>query len=83
MILTDGDRSTNANDFVFRWQHAIATGRKIFQQDFPPSVTVYLIEAENLGLGLDLSPSVQRAADLVFAEIIQAWEPHPHCEAIA
>jgi Ni,Fe-hydrogenase maturation factor len=33
-------------------------------------VTVYLIEAENLGFGLELSPVVQHSADLVFEEII-------------
>jgi Ni,Fe-hydrogenase maturation factor len=32
-------------------------------------VTVYLIEAENLGFGLELSPVVQHSADLVFEQI--------------
>ncbi|MFM6487745.1 MAG: hydrogenase maturation protease [Dolichospermum sp.] len=60
--------SYNLHDF--RWDHALAAGRKIFGDDFPQEVTVYLIEAENLDLGLQLSPVVQRSADLVFAELI-------------
>ncbi len=53
----------------FRWDNALAAGRKIFQNDFPQEVTVYLIEAANLGFGLELSPAVKHSADLVFAEI--------------
>ncbi|MFM5899299.1 MAG: hydrogenase maturation protease [Dolichospermum sp.] len=60
--------SYNLHDF--RWDHALAAGKKIFGDDFPQEVTVYLIEAENLDLGLQLSPVVQRSADLVFAELI-------------
>ena len=48
----------------------MAAGRKIFGDDFPQEVTVYLIEAGNLDLGLELSPVVRRSADLVFAELI-------------
>ncbi|NJL60655.1 MAG: hydrogenase maturation protease [Methylacidiphilales bacterium] len=54
----------------FRWDHAIASGRKIFQQDFPQDVTIYLIEAANLGFGWDLTPAVQQAANFVIAEIM-------------
>ena len=60
--------SYNLHDF--RWDHALAAGKKIFKEDFPEEVTVYLIEAENLGFGLELSPVVQHSADLVFEEII-------------
>ncbi|UKO95950.1 hydrogenase maturation protease [Nostoc sp. UHCC 0870] len=60
--------SYNLHDF--RWDHALAIGRKIFQDDFPQEVTVYLIEAANLDFGLDLSPMVQNSADLVFEKII-------------
>ena len=64
--------SYNLHDF--RWDHALAAGRKIFGDDFPQEVTVYLIEAANLDLGLELSPVVQRSADLVFAELITVIE---------
>ncbi|MEA5620534.1 hydrogenase maturation protease [Cronbergia sp. UHCC 0137] len=60
--------SYNLHDF--RWDHALAAGRKIFEDDFPLEVTVYLIEAANLDFGLELSPVVQHSADLVFAELI-------------
>ncbi|MBD2595058.1 hydrogenase maturation protease [Nostoc spongiaeforme FACHB-130] len=60
--------SYNLHDF--RWDNALAAGRKIFQDDFPEDVTVYLIEAANLSLGLELSPVVQRAADKVFEEVV-------------
>ncbi|BAZ40403.1 hydrogenase maturation protease [Calothrix sp. NIES-4101] len=55
----------------FRWDNAIASGRKIFQQNFPRDVTVYLIEAANLGFGWELTPAVQNAANFVFAEIVK------------
>lgn len=55
----------------FRWDNALAAGRKIFQNDFPDEVTVYLIEAANLDFGLELSPVVQYAAAKVFAEITE------------
>ena len=62
----------------FRWEHAIAVGRKIFQKDFPQDVTVYLIEAENLGFGLTLSPRIEQAAQKVLSELITGitggWE---------
>ena len=60
--------SYNLHDF--RWDHALSAGKKIFGDDFPQEVIVYLIEAKNLDLGLELSPVVQRSADLVFAELI-------------
>ncbi|WGV26679.1 hydrogenase maturation protease [Halotia branconii] len=53
----------------FRWDHALAAGRKIFHNDFPQEVIVYLIEAKNLDLGLELSSIVKHSADLVFEEV--------------
>ena len=60
--------SYNLHDF--RWDNALAVGRKIFQDDFPQDVTVYLIEAENLDFGLTLSSTVERAAEKVLSELI-------------
>ncbi|NES70197.1 MAG: hydrogenase maturation protease, partial [Okeania sp. SIO2D1] len=54
----------------FRWDNALAVGRKIFREDFPEDVIVYLIEAENLDFGLELSSVVQRSAEKVFQELI-------------
>jgi hydrogenase maturation protease len=55
----------------FRWQHALAAGRRIFGADFPSDVTVFLIEAADLGFGLELTPRVQASAIKV-AEQIEA-----------
>ncbi len=60
--------SYNLHDF--RWDNALAAGRKIFADEFPQQVTVYLIEAANLDFGLEVSPVVKDAADVVFAEIL-------------
>ena len=60
----------------FRWDHALAAGCQIFKDDFPSEVTVYLIEAENLSLGLELSPAVKHSADLVFEEIATIINRH-------
>ncbi|WP_414756397.1 hydrogenase maturation protease [Anabaena sp. CCY 9910] len=61
--------SYNLHDF--RWDHALAAGKKIFPDDFPQDVTVYLIEAENLDFGLELSPVVEKSADVVFEKVVE------------
>lgn len=67
----------------FRWDHALYAGRRIWANDFPSDVTVFLIEAQTLDLGLELSDPVARAADIVTARIatmIEAYvapEPAP------
>ncbi|MDJ0845867.1 hydrogenase maturation protease [Crocosphaera sp.] len=55
----------------FRWDHALAAGRKIFKEEFPNDVTVYLIEAENLGLGLEISVSLKDSVQQVIDGIKQ------------
>ncbi|MGK7932452.1 MAG: hydrogenase maturation protease [Microcystaceae cyanobacterium] len=59
--------SYNLHDF--RWDNALAVGRKIFNDDFPKDIMVYLIEAETLDLGLELSDTVEKAALKVFEKI--------------
>ncbi|WOJ90681.1 hydrogenase maturation protease [Methylocapsa polymorpha] len=67
----------------FRWDHALYAGRRIWANDFPEDVTVFLIEAQTLGLGLELSDPVARAAENVTERIsgmIEAYlatEPAP------
>lgn len=66
--------SFNLHDF--RWDHALFAGRQIFADEFPEDVTVYLIEAERLELGLELSDPVDRAVNRVvdrLLERIRAW----------
>lgn len=53
----------------FRWDHALAAGRRIFREEFPTDVMVFLIEAESLDFGLELSAPVRAAAAKVIAEL--------------
>ncbi|MEC4818785.1 MAG: hydrogenase maturation protease [Scytonema sp. PMC 1069.18] len=69
------ESSYNLHDF--RWDHALVAGRKIFKEDFPEDVTVYLIEAENLGFGLELSHPVRYSADCVFEQLLQIIHETP------
>jgi hydrogenase maturation protease len=59
--------SYNLHDF--RWDHALAAGRKIFKNNFPQEVIVYLIEAKNLTLGLELTPPIRQAATVVLEKL--------------
>ncbi|MEP6966611.1 MAG: hydrogenase maturation protease [Pseudomonadota bacterium] len=49
----------------FRWDHALDSGRRLFKDDFPSDVVVLLIEAANVDFGLELSPVVAAAAEIV------------------
>ncbi len=60
----------------FRWDHALHAGRRIFGASFPTDVTAFLIEAEQLGFGCELSAPVSAAADRVVAEIEAIIERH-------
>jgi hydrogenase maturation protease len=64
MDLAPPRRGFNLHDF--RWDHALYAGQRIFADDFPATVRVYLIEAADVSFGFELSEPVQRAADLVF-----------------
>lgn len=57
----------------FRWNHALALGRLFLKDRFPTEVTVFLVEAADIGYRLDLSPPVEaalpRLLDLVRQEL--------------
>jgi hydrogenase maturation protease len=60
----------------FRWDNAIYAGQRIYGDAFPAHVTVFLIEAETLALGLSLSPAVSTAVELVANKVttlLQYW----------
>jgi hydrogenase maturation protease len=59
--------SMNLHDF--RWNHALYAGRQIWRAEFPSDVTVYLVGAESLDLGLALTPAVERAATALVEKI--------------
>lgn len=60
----------------FRWDHALAAGRKIFRENFPQDVTVFLIQAGNLGFGFELTPAVDAAAVAVTERIRERIRAH-------
>jgi len=51
------------NLHAFRWDHAIAFARWLLKDDYPASVTAYLIEGVNYEVGEGLSPAVDAAVD--------------------
>ncbi len=61
--------SYNLHDF--RWDNALYAGRRIYQDDFPKNINVFLIEAEGLDLGIGLSNKVQKSADRVIEIILE------------
>lgn len=61
----------------FRWDHALAAGRKIFRESFPGEVTVYLIESLSLDFGLELSGPVRESAHKVIDEIQRVIDEYP------
>ncbi len=64
--------SYNLHDF--RWDNALYAGRKIFKEEFPADVTVYLIEAETLEFGIGLSDSVEHSVKRVVELICERME---------
>lgn len=64
----------------FRWDHAIAFARWALADDCPSDITVFLIEAANVAMGADLSPTVTTAMDTVIdiieADFISPLRPH-------
>ena len=60
-------QSLNLHDF--RWDHALYAGRRIYGEDFPARVKVFLVEAGSLELGLGLTAAVAAAAEEVAERI--------------
>ena len=54
----------------FRWDHALHAGKKIFGDEYPEDVTVYLIEVSATELGLEQSEPVLEAVDKVVDMIL-------------
>lgn len=53
----------------FRWDHALDAGKQIFGDSFPDDIVVYLIEASDITFGLELTPPVSRAAEIVVGHV--------------
>jgi len=52
---------TGINLHAFRWDHALAFAHWLLKDEYPSKITVYLIEAEQLTFGADLSETVREA----------------------
>lgn len=53
----------------FRWDHALAAGRKIYRDAFPRDVVVLLIEGGTLAFGIGLTHAVATSVENVAARI--------------
>ena len=77
-LIVEKEPSFNLHDF--RWQHALFAGKKIYKDDFPKDITVYLIEAGNIDFGLELSPqveqSMQRVTEMIMARLHDTKKQH-------
>lgn len=58
----------------FRWDHALAFGRWLLGDDYPDDVTVFLIEAANVGFGDELSPEVRESMETVARLVREIWQ---------
>ena len=63
--------SSSLNLHDFRWDNALFAGRKMYGDDFPRDVMVYLIEAKTLDFGLGLSAEVGATVATVVKTIEQ------------
>ncbi|MDT3778078.1 hydrogenase maturation protease [Nitrospira sp. MA-1] len=61
--------SPSFNPHNFRWDHAVQTGRIIFQDEFPQDITVFLIEVFDTTFGENLSQPVAASVDNVCVRI--------------
>jgi hydrogenase maturation protease len=55
----------------FRWDHALYTGKQLLGAEFPTDITVLLIEAGSMAVGLGLSHEVHIAVTKAVARIEQ------------
>lgn len=72
-LAAPGPPSFTTHDF--RWDHALHAGRQVFGDAFPDDVTVFLIEAADVGFGLDLTPAAAAAAAKVADRIAALVAP--------
>jgi hydrogenase maturation protease len=61
----------------FRWDHAIALGRRLLKDEYPANVTAYLIEGVNFEVGEGLSPAVDRAVDQLVDRLFEGLGAPP------
>lgn len=68
----------------FRWDHALFAGRQIYRDDFPKDVVAFLIEAQNLELGCELTSAVlasaRRVADRIEKLVLSTFAARESAE---
>lgn len=64
---------TGINLHSFRWDHALAFARWLLKDEYPQSITVYLVEAAQLEPGAPLSPAVERALTRLEETFFSRW----------
>jgi hydrogenase maturation protease len=65
------DYAPSLNLHDFRFEHALAAGRRLFGEQFPRDVMVLLIEAAGVGFGNELSAPVAHAVEKVAVRIVE------------
>ena len=65
---------------AFRWDHALAFARWLLKDEYPTDITVYLIEAENIDFGADLSPVVRAAMERLARMLLDELTPQTSLE---
>lgn len=68
-LLRERPASMSLHDF--RWDDALYAGQRIYGPDFADAVTVFLIEAEDLGFGLEMSEAVAAATEKVYRQLLE------------
>jgi hydrogenase maturation protease len=68
ILARDYTPSINLHDF--RWEHALAAGKRMFAAEFAVAIAVLLVEVDETGVGLALSPRVRDAAGTVVDRVL-------------
>lgn len=68
---------TGTNLHAFRWDQALAFGRWLLKDRFPPKVTVFLIEAEQVEPGAALSSSVSQTLERLIGILVTRYKGVP------
>ena len=75
------------NLHVFRWDNAIPFARWLLKEDFPETITVFLIEAENTAPGMELSDTVRASMheliDLILARFSDSKAPDEETQCVS
>lgn len=64
-------RPPEGNLHQFRWDQALGFAQWLLKDDYPPEVTVWLIEGASFDAGEPLTPDVQAAVERVADAIVE------------